>query len=133
MKEPPGKAAAPIARGDQGGKLKESEVPDATSSTRRVQADKPRRYVTERTKGFRKPEPGKRVTRPSRWGNPYLIGADGTAAECCAKFEADLVAGRLPFTVEDVRRELRGFHLGCTCKAEPCHASILLRIANGGG
>lgn len=39
---------------------------------------------------------------------------------------------RLPFTVDDVRRELAGKSLGCWCPpAEPCHAAVLLDIANG--
>jgi len=42
-----------------------------------------------------------------------------------------LGAWRLPFTVEDVRRELAGRDLACWCPlTEPCHADVLLEIAN---
>jgi len=37
-------------------------------------------------------------------------------------------------TVEDVRRELAGKDLACWCPlSEPCHADVLLEIANGDG
>jgi hypothetical protein len=42
-------------------------------------------------------------------------------------------------TVEDIRRELRGKNLACWCPLEdengnrvPCHADVLLEIANAG-
>lgn len=38
---------------------------------------------------------------------------------------------RLPFTPDDVRRELTGKHLACWCPpCEPCHADVLLEVAN---
>jgi len=38
------------------------------------------------------------------------------------------------FTVADIRRELKGKSLACFCKiGEPCHAEILLELANGTG
>jgi hypothetical protein len=49
-------------------------------------------------------------------------------------FRRDLTAGVLSFTVDDVRRELNGRDLICWCKAgAPCHADVLLAIANAGG
>jgi uncharacterized protein DUF4326 len=48
-------------------------------------------------------------------------------------FRRDLIAGALPFTVDDVRRELNGSDLICWCKAgAPCHADVLLAVAKGG-
>jgi hypothetical protein len=39
---------------------------------------------------------------------------------------------RLPFTAEDARRELAGRNLACWCPpGEPCHADVLLEVANG--
>jgi hypothetical protein len=69
------------------------------------------------------------VGRPSKWGNPYTIGLDGTRAEVIAKYAADLKAGRLPITVEDLE-SLRGQNLLCWCAPLPCHADVLLEIAN---
>jgi Domain of unknown function (DUF4326) len=37
---------------------------------------------------------------------------------------------RLPFTIEDVRRELAGRDLACWCPPGPCHADVLLELSN---
>jgi hypothetical protein len=36
--------------------------------------DRPQRIQLRRTKGWRKPEGAIVVARPSRWGNPYVVG-----------------------------------------------------------
>lgn len=75
------------------------------------------------------PPNGKRVMRPSRWGNPFTIEAVGSAAAAVASFRQNLADH--PELVELGRRELRGFDLGCTCPlGEPCHADVWLEIAN---
>ncbi|MGO8055976.1 DUF4326 domain-containing protein, partial [Rhizobium leguminosarum] len=39
--------------------------------------------------------------------------------------------GSLPFTMKQVRHELRGKNLACWCPLDqPCHADVLLEIAN---
>ena len=68
------------------------------------------------------------VGRPSKWGNPYEIGKDGTREEVIAKFE-DLLRSS-PRMMEEVKSELRGSSLICWCHPSPCHAEVLLRIAN---
>lgn len=72
------------------------------------------------------------VARPSKWGNPHLFGEAGldTMAKVVAAFETDLRAGRLRFTVDDVRAELAGRNLACWCGQGPCHADVLLEVAN---
>ena len=65
--------------------------------------------------------------RPSPWGNPFVIGRDGTRAEVIAKYETWLLQqsrllARLP--------ELRGKSLVCWCSPAPCHCDVLLRLAN---
>ena len=71
------------------------------------------------------------VGRPSKWGNPFVIGKDGTRAEVIEKyrkfiwdhvFTSDLFMADL--------RELKGKDLVCYCAPKPCHADILLEIAN---
>ena len=101
----------------------------------------PRRIQRRRTAGWRMPPGAVYVGRPTRWGNPYRV-IDGLpkinashqvwdAAEAVALFREDLLAGTLPITVEDVRRELRGHDLACWCRTtEMCHADVLLEIAN---
>jgi hypothetical protein len=69
------------------------------------------------------------VGRPSKWGNPYREGRDGSREEVINKYEAfvrsrpDLLAS-LP--------ELRGKRLGCWCWPQKCHADVLARMAEEG-
>ncbi len=73
------------------------------------------------------------VARPSRWGNPHQV-SEHTPEAHAASVEAyrdDLLAGRLSFTADDVRRELTGRDLCCWCAPElACHADVLLDVAN---
>jgi hypothetical protein len=70
------------------------------------------------------------VGRPTKWGNPHRVGPL-SAADAVARYRADLLAGRLPITVDDARRELRGRNLLCWCPSDhPCHADVLLDLAN---
>ena len=77
-----------------------------------------------------KPPNSKRVTRPSRWGNPYRVGKEAVdAAEAVALFR-DYIQ-RNPSMVELAKRELAGFNLGCTCPLDkPCHADVWLEVVN---
>jgi len=68
------------------------------------------------------------VGRPSRFGNPFVIGRDGDRAAVVARFEASLLANRELLAA--VKAELRGKDLVCWCAPEACHADVLLRIAN---
>jgi hypothetical protein len=69
------------------------------------------------------------VTRPTKWGNPHSLDLGRSVA--IRRYREDLLAGRLPVTVEDVRRELRGRDLACYCSLDQeCHADVLLEIAN---
>jgi hypothetical protein len=77
------------------------------------------------------PPGGKCCDRSSRWGNKLFDWRILGRAEASRLYGEALTQGRLSFTVEDVRRELRGRPLGCFCPLdEPCHVDILLRVAN---
>lgn len=90
----------------------------------------PKRIQLSRRKGWRMPPNTVSVARPGRWGNPYRVGVDGTAAECVAQFRAILVAR--PDPMDAVRRDLRGKNLACWCRVgDPCHADVLIEVANG--
>ena len=66
-----------------------------------------------------------KVDRSTRWGNPFVVGRDGDRAQCVALFRA------LP--APDDLEELRGKNLACWCPLdEPCHADVLLDLANPG-
>lgn len=68
------------------------------------------------------------IGRPSKFGNPFVIGRDGTRADVVAKFEKYLM-GR-PDLIEAAKRELAGYNLVCWCAPEACHGDVLLRVAN---
>ena len=65
------------------------------------------------------------IGRPSKWGNPFEIGRDGTREEVIQKYEQwirsqpELIA-QLP--------ELKGKTLGCWCKPKACHGDILVKL-----
>jgi len=69
------------------------------------------------------------VGRPSKWGNPFIVGRDGVQGECVTLYE-DWIAEQ-PELIEAARTELRGKDLVCWCHPRPCHAEVLMRIANG--
>jgi Domain of unknown function (DUF4326) len=89
----------------------------------------PERFRRSRRKGARLPKGVVVVTRPTKWGNPHPLALG--RAEAVRRYREDLLAGRLSVTVEDVKRELRGCDLACYCPLdEPCHADVLLTVAN---
>lgn len=85
------------------------------------------------------PEGAIYVGRPGYWGNPFRIGDDiarcyggGTVASRERAVELFREYLRLnPIVANDARRRLRGFNLACWCPlSEPCHADVLLEVAN---
>lgn len=102
----------------------------------------PQRIQLRRSKGFRLQAHSLalnglhavKVDRTTRWGNPYRINRSYDEAKIrrvLEFYERDLRAGVLAVTLEDVQVGLRGVNLACWCKASaPCHADVLLRIAN---
>lgn len=82
------------------------------------------------------------VGRPSRWGNPwragqfrYLTGPKtgkiADRADVVEMFENSLHRNDAGDVLDRIRAELAGKNLACWCRiGEPCHADVLLRIAN---
>lgn len=68
------------------------------------------------------------IGRPSIWGNPFVIGRDGTRAEVIRKYEEWLRTK--PHLIERAKRELKGKVLGCWCAPAACHGDVLAHIAN---
>jgi hypothetical protein len=67
------------------------------------------------------------IGRPSMWGNPFVIGQDGSRADVVRKYKKWVVKqpdlmGKLDL--------LRGKHLICYCAPLSCHGDVLLRLAN---
>jgi Domain of unknown function (DUF4326) len=96
----------------------------------------PRRIQLSRRRGWRKPAGAIVVSRPSKWGNPFKIDETTSRAEAIDRYARALAGGsdQLPFTASDVVRELAGHDLACWCPLDvPCHADVLLEVANRGG
>lgn len=68
------------------------------------------------------------VGRPSKFGNPFLIGRDGDREEVVYKYRKFMENN--PELCEDAKQELAGKDLICWCAPALCHADILLDIAN---
>ena len=67
------------------------------------------------------------VGRPTKWGNPFVIGKDGNREQVLHKYR-----GWVQAQIRDGLniRELKGKDLSCWCAPLPCHADILLELAN---
>ena len=112
---------------------------------------KPVRLQLSRRKGFNLQEhsravnglPAVKVDRSTKWGNPFVVGRDGKREEC-VRLHTILLGGYIclatPPSVDEqksyvahVRKNrwrLKGKNLACWCKNGPCHADVLLEIAN---
>jgi hypothetical protein len=81
------------------------------------------------------------VGRPSIFGNPFVVGRDGTIDDVLDAYEEWMYAPEQRELRDRARRELAGLDLVCWCApfggidatSEPaiCHAQILARVVNG--
>ena len=120
----------------------------------------PERIQLKRTKGWRLQEasvalnglPAVKVTRPGKFGNPFVVDSDLFTAEaavrhfrtCLTTPPTKLRVGILSMlrggyggvmhfaNMLDYLPELRGKNLACWCRLDgkPCHADALLLVAN---
>lgn len=65
------------------------------------------------------------IGRPSKWGNPFKIGRDGTRQQVLEKYRV-WIAGQ--WDLLDSLDELEGKVLGCHCKPQDCHGDILKEL-----
>lgn len=117
---------------------------------------RPKRVQLRRTKDWRKPEGAISVARPTIYGNPFRIGftycgptirAAMDREEAVAAFrdwiardtldplfwDRDLIVAHVRLKAALLRGDLSGRDLACWCPLnEPCHADVLLELANGG-
>ena len=113
----------------------------------------PERIQRKRTRGWRMPEGAVYVGRPTRWGNPFATGhgpgawwVDAPDGERWFETHAQarraavdeyyyaLTNGTLddPWLIRDTHL-IAGRDLACWCPLDqPCHADVLLEIANRG-
>ena len=70
------------------------------------------RLTRSRARGARLPPGCVCVDRSTPWGNPFVVGVDGDAAECVR-----------------LHRLLRGRDVACWCReGQPCHGDTLLEL-----
>jgi hypothetical protein len=97
------------------------------------------RVRLSRARGWRLPADAVKIDRSTPWGNPFMVGEHGSAADCVEAYRAMLsghsraVGGP---TIEAQRayrahfdahwRDLVGKRLACWCALDrPCHADAL--------
>ena len=111
----------------------------------------PKRIQRQRTKGWRMPEGAIYVGRPTKWGNPFKVGAkywDRLGEDSAITPEKAVYLFRRDCDwrtgtnegAPSVYTELRGHDLACWCPLEdkdgnpaPCHADVLLEWAKERG
>lgn len=64
------------------------------------------------------------IGRPSKWGNPFMVGRDGTRDEVIRKYKEWVKSQDMNF------EELRGKDLVCWCAPLACHGDVLIELAN---
>lgn len=69
------------------------------------------------------------IGRGSKWGNPFIIGKDGTRTEVIEKYHSYLLGK--PELLKCLP-ELFGKDLVCFCSPLPCHGDILIKLLEGG-
>lgn len=68
------------------------------------------------------------VDRTTDWGNPFKVGRDGNRTLVIKKFE--YYARQRLADEPNWLDPLRGRDLICWCAPLPCHADVLLQLAN---
>ena len=111
---------------------------------------KPQRIQRRRTKGWKMPENTVSVTRPGKWGNPFVIGfygkvwgSKGVGGYLVGKTslpgdvyiaDATIAVELFEKWMEVAQRDytsIRGKNLACFCPiGQVCHADVLLKLAN---
>lgn len=104
-------------------------------------SDQPVRVQLRRIKGWRLPPNTLSVARPTKWGNPFVVGkphpycrpdeiAEGHACASPMTREEAVEAFTALYWSPEELAELRGKNLACWCGPGPCHADVLLELAN---
>lgn len=122
----------------------------------------PKRIQMSRQRPWRADNPGAvKIDRTTKYGNPFTVKRercedaakdwcwvvsraprgrivqhfdteDEARAYAVKMFRKVVVSGQLPFTVADLKRELRGRDVACWCAPDSaCHGDPILELANG--
>lgn len=67
------------------------------------------------------------IGRPSKWGNPFRIGVNGSRQEVIDRYKHWLTNNK---ELLSQIHELKDKRLGCHCAPLPCHGDVLATVAN---
>ncbi len=67
------------------------------------------------------------IGRPSKWGNPFVIGPDGNREQVIEKYRAYILDH--PALLVAVQSALKGKVLGCWCAPQSYHGDLLAELA----
>jgi hypothetical protein len=67
------------------------------------------------------------IGRPTKWGNPFVIGPDGNRQEVVQKYKDYILSNQ---SLLSQVHELRGKDLICFCAPQQCHGDVLIELAN---
>jgi len=67
------------------------------------------------------------IGRPSKWGNPFVIGRDGNRQQVIEKHRAYVLGNQTLLAA--AKSELKGKVLGCWCAPQSCHGDVLVELA----
>lgn len=67
------------------------------------------------------------IGRPSKWGNPFVIGKHGTREQVILKY-IDWIQNQ-PHLMNSLS-ELKGKNLICYCAPKLCHGDVLIILSN---
>lgn len=80
------------------------------------------------------------IMRPTKWGNPFILGQHGDRIAVIRKYKLWLKTGNNfdnPNATMEKREttlnnlhQLKGKNLICCCAPLPCHGDVLLTLAN---
>ena len=70
------------------------------------------------------------IGRPSKWGNPFVSGVDGTRSIVIQKYRTWLLNSPDSAPLRNELHELKGKILGCWCKPKDCHGDVLAELAD---
>ncbi|MDQ6838791.1 MAG: DUF4326 domain-containing protein [Actinomycetota bacterium] len=95
-----------------------------------MSAPAPVRVIQRRTKGWRMPPNAMSVARPTRWGNPFPA-TGRTRVQAVDAYREWIMRPAQDQLRQAATEALQGKDLACWCPGPPCHADVLLAIANG--
>ena len=66
------------------------------------------------------------IGRPSIFGNPFIIGKDGSRKKVIAKYKD--YALKYPNLLKAIKTLKKDDKLGCFCHPLPCHGDVIIKL-----